>query len=329
MVQTLYQKFTNINNNFIIYIELIKFRKVYCECNIAFPKIIIMNNLKSAPSNKTGVGFIATGAVAGAGVSATVGGMGLAGGFGAVGIGATSLVGAGAVAGAATYGAIKAIAEGDVTAWGAVGVGAIGGVTVSSFVGGMGVVAPKIGLAFGIGAAPMAGVGAVVGLAAYGIASILDDEYSETPTQLFDRMERKVLEVEAYSAAVNELEAFLSGEDLNQKFATLEVEEELETPSSKQMVSRTKAPSNICPSVHTLKGHTAAVNAIAISLDGKTIVSASDDGSVCEWDIKTGKKLYCFTGQAGAVLSVAVSPDSEMFVKSCISGLKTFVISTF
>jgi hypothetical protein len=184
-----------------------------------------MNNLKSAPSNITGLGFITTGAVAGAGVSATVGGMGIAGGFGAVGIGATSLVGAGAVAGAATYGAIKAIAEGDVTAWSAIGVGAIGGATVSSFVGGMGVVAPKIGLAFGIGAAPMAYVGAVVGLAAYGIASMLDDEYSETPKQLFDRMEEKVSEVEAYSTAVNELEAFLSGEDLNQKFATLEVED--------------------------------------------------------------------------------------------------------
>ncbi|MBW4598197.1 MAG: DnaJ domain-containing protein [Calothrix sp. FI2-JRJ7] len=278
-----------------------------------------MNNLKSAPFNKTGVGFIATGAVAGAEVSATVGGMGIAGGFGAVGIGATSLVGAGAVAGAATYGAIKAIAEGDVTAWGAVGVGAIGGATVSSFVGGMGVVAPKIGLAFGIGAAPMAGVGAVVGLAAYGIASILDDEYSETPTQLFDRMEEKVLEVETYSAAVNELEAFVSGEHLNQKFATLEVEDELETPSSKQMASqRTKAPSNTWKCVHTLKGHTAAVNAIAISPDGKTIVSASDDGSVLEWDIKTGKKLYLFTGQAGAVLSVAISPDNDMFASGCV-----------
>ena len=290
-----------------------------------------MNNLKSAPFNKTGVGFIATGAVAGVGVSATVGGIGLAGGFGAVGIGATSLVGAGAVAGAATYGAFKAIADGDATAWGVMGVGAVGGVGVSSFVGGMGIVAPKIGLAFGIGAAPMAYVGAVVGLAAYGIASMLDNEYSETPTQLFDRMEEKVLEVEAYSAAVTELEAFLSGEDLNQKFTALEVEDELqalkakyhkkvEAPkaSCKQIASLPVAPPDIWKCLHTLKGHTAAVNAIAISPDGKTIVSASDDGSVCEWDIKTGKKLYSFIGQAGAVLSVAISPDNEMFASGCV-----------
>lgn len=57
-------------------------------------------------NSKTGAVFIAGGTIAGAGVSATIGGMGLAGGFGAVGIGATPVVAAGAVAGAATYGAI-------------------------------------------------------------------------------------------------------------------------------------------------------------------------------------------------------------------------------
>ncbi|MBW4598199.1 MAG: hypothetical protein KME29_00925 [Calothrix sp. FI2-JRJ7] len=42
-----------------------------------------MNNLKSAPFNKTGIGFITTGAVAGAEVSTTAGGMGLVGRCGA------------------------------------------------------------------------------------------------------------------------------------------------------------------------------------------------------------------------------------------------------
>ncbi|MCC5611266.1 hypothetical protein LC612_32090 [Nostoc sp. CHAB 5834] len=56
-------------------------------------------------NSKTGAAFIA-----GASVSVTVGGMGLAGGFGSVGIGATPVVAAGAVSGAAAYGAINAIA---------------------------------------------------------------------------------------------------------------------------------------------------------------------------------------------------------------------------
>lgn len=55
--------------------------------------------------------FMAGGAATGAGVSATVGGMGLAGGFGAFGIGMAPVTVAGAVAGAAAYGAFCAIAE--------------------------------------------------------------------------------------------------------------------------------------------------------------------------------------------------------------------------
>jgi phage shock protein A len=48
-----------------------------------------------------GAGFIATGAATGAGVSATLGGMGLVGGFGGLSIGMAPVAAAGAMAGAA------------------------------------------------------------------------------------------------------------------------------------------------------------------------------------------------------------------------------------
>ncbi|WP_017318726.1 DnaJ domain-containing protein [Mastigocladopsis repens] len=279
-----------------------------------------------------------------AGISATVGGMGLAGGFGAVGIGTAPVVGAGGVVGAAVYGAFKAIAEGDAVAFGALGVGAIGGASVSSVVGGMGLVAPKIGLAVGIGTIPMAAVGAVVGLAAYGIAKLLDESgTAETPAQVFDRMEEKVLQMEAYSAAVMELEAFLSGENLNQKFAALEVEDELqmlkaeidketETNSSPSVKSEISAPNietkvvslntqlpETWRCVQTLKGHTAAVNAIAISPDGQTLASGSNDTTVKLWNLKTGTWLYTFAGQEEAVLSVAISPDGKILASGSVA----------
>ncbi|MFH7026590.1 MAG: DnaJ domain-containing protein [Heteroscytonema crispum UTEX LB 1556] len=294
-------------------------------------------------NSKTGAAFIAGGTVAGAGVSATVGGIGLAGGFGAVGIGSVPVVGAGTVAGAAAYGAFKAIAEGDATAYGAMGIGAVGGAGISSLVGGMGLVAPKIGLAFGIGTVPIAAAGAVVGLAAYGIAKLLDETGTrETPAQLFDRMEEKVLQMDFYSAAVIELDLFLSGEDLNQKFAALEVEDDLqalkaelqkeaETNSSQFINPETSAPSikaevvrlttqlpETWRCVETLKGHSAAVNAIAISPDGYTLVSGSDDKTVRLWNLKTGKWLYIFAGQAEAVLSVAISPDGRILASGSV-----------
>ncbi|HIK08331.1 MAG TPA: hypothetical protein IGS40_27250 [Trichormus sp. M33_DOE_039] len=251
---------------------------------------------------QTGAAFIAGGSLAGTGVSATVGGMGLAGGFGAVGVGSTPVVVAGVVAGAAIYGAFKAIAEVDTPAVGAMGIGAIGGAAFSGAFGGVGLIAPKIGLAFGIGTVPMAGVAAVVGLAAYGVAKLLDEsEVKETPAEVFVRMEEKVLQMDFYSATIQELELLLTGEDLNRKFAALEVEDELQATKAelKEKVTN-ESSSKIEPELqssaawkclHTLKGHLAAVNAIAITPDGDTLVSGSDDRQVNLWNLKTGQWL--------------------------------------
>lgn len=62
-----------------------------------------------ADNSGEGAAFVAGGAATGAWVSTTVGGMGLAGGFGAVGIGMAPVAATGAVAGAAAYGAFRAI----------------------------------------------------------------------------------------------------------------------------------------------------------------------------------------------------------------------------
>ncbi|MEH2260555.1 hypothetical protein [Nostoc sp.] len=264
----------------------------------------------------------------------------------------TPVVGAGAVAGAATYGGFKAIAEGDAAAIATMGIGAVSGAGVYSVVGGMGLVAPKVGLAFGIGAVPMAGIGAVVGLAACGIAKLLDESgISETPAQLFERMEEKVLQMSYYCEAVMELEAFLSGDDLNQKFAVLEIEDELQALKAKfkkksEFVTLKPSTPNIEPEkislttqlpetwrcVRTLKGHLAAVNAIAISPDGTTLISGSDDRQVNLWNLKTGKWLYTFFGQAEAVLSVAISPDGQQITSGSVNvydGLRLRKISSW
>jgi hypothetical protein len=114
-----------------------------------------------------GAALLTGGTVAGAGVSAVVGGMGLVGGFGGVAIGMAPVAAAGAVVGTAAYGAKKAIEEGDATAIGAVAGGAAAGAGVAAVVGGMGLALG--GTAVAIGMAPVAAAGAVVGLAAYGL----------------------------------------------------------------------------------------------------------------------------------------------------------------
>jgi len=290
---------------------------------------------------KDSVVFMASGATAGAGISATIGTMGLVGGFGGVAIGMTPVTAAGAVAGAATYGAFKAIEEGDAKAFGAIGMGAVGGAYISSTIGGMGL-AGSFG-AVGIGMGTMAMAGGVVGLGVYGLYKACKPEPGQRMAGAIDalgRMESKVLEMEAYTQALLELDPVFAEDIWKQKFADLEIEEELEALKGQQKAKSTanhpsgdkvsnsfenpenqaktitieSQPSQTWKCINVLKRHQATVAAIAISSDGQTLASGSEDKTVSLWDLKTGKHDFTFFGQAREVFAVAISPQGKMLV---------------
>lgn len=155
-------------------------------------------------NSTTGTTFITVGATTGAGIYSTIGGVGLVGSFGGIGLGIMPLMGVGAVAGAATYGAFRAINQGDAIAWGAVGLGAISGVGISSVVGGMGL--GFAGTGVGIGMGTLGVFGGIVGLGLYGIAQLIDAGGSpETAFQAFDRMEERILDQEFYTAVIRSI----------------------------------------------------------------------------------------------------------------------------
>jgi serine/threonine protein kinase len=67
--------------------------------------------------------------------------------------------------------------------------------------------------------------------------------------------------------------------------------------------------------LHTLTGHSGAlssVNALAISPDGYTLASASDDKNIKLWDLNTKKVLASLSGHSQAVKSVAFSPNGKI-----------------
>src|SRR6476659_3527098 len=61
----------------------------------------------------------------------------------------------------------------------------------------------------------------------------------------------------------------------------------------------------------TLQGHTNPVVSVAYSPDGKTLASASYDGTLKLWDVTTGKERATLKGHTGCVGSVAFSPDGK------------------
>ena len=68
--------------------------------------------------------------------------------------------------------------------------------------------------------------------------------------------------------------------------------------------------------LRTLEGHGGWVNAVALSGDGRTAVSGSDDKTLKVWDVATGKELRTLEGHGALVNAVALSGDG----KTAVSG---------
>jgi len=72
--------------------------------------------------------------------------------------------------------------------------------------------------------------------------------------------------------------------------------------------------------IRTLAHHSDEVTAVAYSPDGQLLASASDDGTICLSDAKTGVWLRTLEGHGSWVMSVAFSPDGELLASGFWDG---------
>ncbi|HEY9707281.1 MAG TPA: hypothetical protein V6D48_03665, partial [Oculatellaceae cyanobacterium] len=70
----------------------------------------------------------------------------------------------------------------------------------------------------------------------------------------------------------------------------------------------------------TLQGHIASVNAIAITPNGQQAISASADGTLRVWDLKSGQSLRTLEGHTASVNAVTVTPDGQQAVSVSADG---------
>jgi hypothetical protein len=76
--------------------------------------------------------------------------------------------------------------------------------------------------------------------------------------------------------------------------------------------------------IRTFGGHFSAVAAVAVSGDGRLVVSASTDHTLKVWEAASGRELHTLRGHSDAVWGVAVSGNGHLAVSA--SGDKTLKV---
>ncbi|MBG1242879.1 WD40 repeat domain-containing protein, partial [Nostoc sp. NZL] len=66
----------------------------------------------------------------------------------------------------------------------------------------------------------------------------------------------------------------------------------------------------------TFKGHSNSVRAVALTADGKRVISASADNTLKLWNLKTGKDERTFKGHSNSVRAVALTADGKRVISA-------------
>lgn len=71
---------------------------------------------------------------------------------------------------------------------------------------------------------------------------------------------------------------------------------------------------------YVFQGHTETIRSMALSSDGRLLLSGGDDKTVRLWDVATRRELRVFHGHTGPIFCVALSPDNAVGISGDTAG---------
>ena len=84
--------------------------------------------------------------------------------------------------------------------------------------------------------------------------------------------------------------------------------------------SQPPTSSTLSKALYTYHGHSASINTVAWSPDGKRIASGSDDHTVQVWDAANGGHVFTYRGHTDHVVTAAWSPDGKRIASGSNDG---------
>ncbi|MHC5722449.1 MAG: WD40 repeat domain-containing protein, partial [Nostoc sp.] len=64
----------------------------------------------------------------------------------------------------------------------------------------------------------------------------------------------------------------------------------------------------------TINRHSYSVNAVAISYNGKQVISTSDDKTLKVWNLETGEEQFTFNSHSYRVNAVAITSNGKQVI---------------
>ena len=79
-------------------------------------------------------------------------------------------------------------------------------------------------------------------------------------------------------------------------------------------MAATTNPSTAAYLDRTFKGHTNSVRSVCVTVDGKHLITGSEDKTARVWSLEDGALIRIFTGHTNNVTSVCVTPDGNHLI---------------
>ena len=95
------------------------------------------------------------------------------------------------------------------------------------------------------------------------------------------------------------------------------LQEQAPSPAAKPIIPLFTYEDKTQRLLRTFRGHSEFIKSVAISPDGRTVLSGSWGDSLKLWDIASGRELHSFPAHKETIFSIAISPDGLTALAGC------------